>query len=183
VFAALPELFEWLRQCIGANEWWRYACAPLDSMDRTSYAHGRMLEPLQFALAVFRSLGVPARIVVGFAPEAVPLHRHDARAFYLELYGYGRWWLFEPDGQVPAFGCIRTAVGCQPSDLTLLRGAASGQSLRMDASVDPPPAWGLPLRTSSRLLLSLDAQETTGPQAGVCTPSTLAGVAEASASA
>lgn len=175
VFASLPELFEWLRQCIETNEWRRYARAPLDWIDRTTRPQDPMLEPLQFALAVFRSLGVPARIAVGFAPESAPPQRHDARAFYLELYAQGHWWLFQPDGQVPAFGCIRTAAGCELSDLPLLRGAASGRSLRMDASVDPPPAWGLPLRTSSRLLLSLDAEETASPQANVSTPSAAGG--------
>jgi hypothetical protein len=177
VFTALPELFEWLRHCADANQLPRYARAPMQFADCTAQ---RMLEPLQFAVAVFRALGVPARMVAGFAPETARPHPHDARAFYLELYRAGRWWLFEPDGQVPAFGFVRTMVGCQPSDLALVRGVGSTQPDRMDASVDPPPAWGLPLRTSSRLLLSLDAQDSVGPQAGVNTPFALATAPEAS---
>jgi hypothetical protein len=165
VFAALPELFQWLRQFIDVNKLRHYARAP---MERASSAQDGVLASLEFAVAVFEALGVPARIVAGFAPESDGLNAHDARAFNLELHRGGRWWLFEPDGQVPAFGFIRTAVGCEPSDFALVRGAASAQPLRMDASVDPPPAWGLPLRTSSRLLLSLDAQDTRGqtPAAG-----------------
>ncbi len=188
VFAALPELFEGLRHCTAANQLPQYARAPSQSTD---CAAQRTLEPLQFAITVFRALGVPARIVAGFAPEAVRLSPHDARAFYLELYRAGRWWLFEPDGHVPAFGFVRTKVGSQPSDLALvrgvestqaLRGVGSPQALRMDASVDPPPEWGLPLRTSSRLLLSLDAQAGAGAQSGVSRPVVPATALEASTS-
>jgi hypothetical protein len=81
-------------------------------------------------------------------------------------------------------------VGCEPGELALVRGVASTQPDRMDASVDPPPAWGLPLRTSNRLLLSLDAQdlddldaqERADPQSGVNRPFALAPVPEASTS-
>ena len=159
VFAALPELFEWIRRCIDANGLPRYARVPAEGTTRSAE---RTFEPLQFAIAVFRSLGMPARIVTGFAPGPVQRSTHDARTFNIELFRDGRWWLFEPDGQVPAFGFVRTAVGYGMTDLPLLQGAVWGHPLRMDVDVDPPPAWGVPLRTSSRLLLSLDAQHRSG---------------------
>ena len=164
-FAALPELFEWMGR-IDADEAALDLCEPAvettgqeaaTTGNRTIRAENRLLERLQFAIAVFRALGVPARVVAGFAPEFVQFSRDDARAFNLELYRDGRWWLFEPDGQVPAFGFVRTALGYELRDLLLLQG--TGQALTMDAHVDPPPAWGLPLRLSSRLFLSLDAQQ------------------------
>lgn len=164
VFAALPELFEWLRQSIDSNDFRRYARVPVES---THCARDCRLEPLEFAIAVFRALGVPARSVAGFAPEFAQPAPHDARAFNLELYRGGRWWLFEPDGQVPAFGFIRTAVAPEPGDLALLQGSATAKSVRMDVDVDPPPAWGLPLRSSSRLLLSLDAEHTSSASSRV----------------
>ena len=176
VFAALPELFEWLRQYHHSSELTRYEGAPTE---RPSCGQADILE---LAVSVFSALGVPARIVAGFAPEAVGIDAHDARALNLELYRNGRWWMFEPDGQVPAFGFVRTAVGCQLSDLPLVRAAAPAQLVRMDASVDPPPAWGLPLRTSTRLLLSLDAEDDGDPLLSVSTSPVLAGEPEASTS-
>jgi hypothetical protein len=160
VFAALPEVFEWLHNCVDADQFRSYAGVPAETM---SCAAPCIFDRLEFAIAVFRSLGVPARPVAGFAPEAVRRGPHDARAFALELYWDGRWWLFEPDGQVPAFGFIRTAIACESTDLVLLDGGAS-RVLRMDVNVDPPPAWGLPLRSSSRLLLSLAGRDVGGAQ-------------------
>lgn len=182
-FAALPELFEWIQKCMGASELEhdlrdpaatsRRAVASQGGARPREATHGSQEttrgpqettrtdngahEQLRFALAVFRALGVPARIAAGFAPEFVQSSPQDARAFNLELYRDGRWWVFEPDGHVPAFGFVRTALGHELSELALLEGPA--HALSMQADVDPPPAWGLPLGSSSRLFLSLDAQQ------------------------
>jgi hypothetical protein len=150
-------LFEWL-QAADASALLRNARSRADGADPAELVP----EALQLALEVFRALGVPARIAVGFAPERKPDRPHDARCAYLELYGSGRWWLFDPNGEVPSCGFVRTAVGSAPGDLALVRATAPVQTVRMDASVDPPPAWGLPSKISSRLLLSLDAAPTLG---------------------
>jgi hypothetical protein len=158
-FAALPELFEWL-QGADASELLRCPRSPANSTDPTSDFAASVPETLRLAVPVFRALGVPARIAVGFAPERQPVHPRDARCAYLELYGSGRWWLFEPNGQVPACGFVRTAVGSDPADLALVRGTAPATTVKMDASVDPPPSWGLPSKISNPLLLSLEPEET-----------------------
>lgn len=160
-FAALPELFEWL-QGADASALLRYPRSVAHGTDPTR----EVPEALQLAMAMFLALGVPARIAVGFAPELQPFHARDARCAYLELYGSGRWWLFEPNGEVPACGFVRTAVGSGPGDLALVRGTPPAKAVRMNASVDPPPAWGLPSRLSSRLLLSLDVLEALDADAG-----------------
>jgi hypothetical protein len=180
-FAALPRLFAWMRRCIETDGLWRLALEPgatttvaaTDSRKPPPCA-GQHVERLEFAIAVFRALGVPARIAAGFGPVSVQDAGQDGRVFNLELYNEGRWWLFEPDGQVPACGFVCTAAGSDPGDLVLVQGP--GRVLRMHADVDPPPAWGLPLRTDSRALLSLDARKA-GPEAAA--PSTEAGIAEA----
>ncbi len=162
VFAALPELFEWLHATDASTlrrsqRVPRQRTQPADSTEQTP-------ELLQLAIAVFRTLGVPARIAVGFAPESESLdgRNRDARTRFLELYAGGRWWLFDPNGHAPACGFLRTAVGSGSNELELVQGTGPVQTVRMDASVDPPPAWGLP-STSSRLLLSLDAPDTAEP--------------------
>jgi len=162
VFAALPELFEWLQSTEASS-----LRTPLRlPRQRTQSTDSTDLVPevLQFAIAVFRALGVPARLAVGFAPESESLdgHDRDGRTIYMELYAGGRWWLFDANGRVPACGFIRTAVGSDSDNLELVQGTGPVETVRMDASVDPPPAWGLPL-TSSRLLLSLDAPDAADP--------------------
>lgn len=153
VFETLPELFSRIRGAIEAKEVYRYAHMPLHW---TLFAQDRVLGPLQFAVAAFRALGVPARMVAGFTSQASRRGPRDARAFYLELYQGGRWWLFESSGEVPSFGLIRTAVGREPGELALVQGAGSAHVLTMDVSVDPPPGWGPPQSTGH--VLSLDVE-------------------------
>jgi hypothetical protein len=158
VFATLPELFEWLQATDASSL--RLPRQRTQSTEST----GPVPQVLQLAIAVFRALDVPARLAVGFAPESEsPDGRDggartvcDARTVNLELYAGGRWWLFDANGRPPPNGFIRIGAGSDSNDLELVQATGAVQAVRMDASVDPPPAWGFP-SSSSRLLLSLDA--------------------------
>ena len=135
--AALPgydqvsAISDWVQHSIqylpGSSEF------PLSAVEVYHLGHGVCRDLAQVAIALCRSISIPARLVVGFLHGLQPMDLHA----WFEAYVGGRWYTFDPTQQNLYGGRVIIAFGRDAADVSIFHQFGSGCLLNsMDVRVD-----------------------------------------------
>ncbi|MDD1644266.1 MAG: transglutaminase family protein, partial [Methylococcaceae bacterium] len=136
-FDALPgydqvsKINDWVRDTIqyvpGSSEF------PLSAGEVRQLGHGVCRDLAQVAIALCRSISIPARLVVGYLYR---LHPMDLHAWF-EAYIGDRWYTFDPTQRDLRGGRVIIAFGRDAADVSIFHRFGSGCLLNsMDVRVD-----------------------------------------------
>ena len=122
---------DWVRDTIhylpGSSEF------PLSAVEVHHLGHGVCRDLAQVAIALCRSISIPARLVVGFLHGLQPMDLHA----WFEAYIGGRWYTFDPTQLNLQGGRVIIAFGRDAADVSIFHQFGSGCLLNsMDVHVD-----------------------------------------------
>ena len=122
---------DWVREFIqylpGSSEF------PLSAVEVHHLGHGVCRDLAQVAIALCRSISIPARLVVGFLHGLQPMDLHA----WFEAYVGDRWYTFDPTQQNLQGGRVIIAFGRDAADVSIFHQFGSGCLLNsMDVRVD-----------------------------------------------
>lgn len=127
----VSKINEWVRESIdylpGTSEF------PLSATEVHHLGHGVCRDLAQVAIALCRSISIPARLVVGYLYNLQPMDLHA----WFEAYVGGRWYTFDPTQQELQGGRVIIAFGRDAADVSIFHQFGSGCLLNnMDVRVD-----------------------------------------------
>lgn len=107
------------------------------ALDVLATATGVCRDYAHAAIYLFRTAGIPARLVSVYAPRLAPMDFHAV----VEAYVGGTWFVVDPTRLAPRSGLVRIATGRDAADtafVTVLSGAAPLESVEVTATTDDP---------------------------------------------
>jgi transglutaminase-like putative cysteine protease len=127
----VSKISDWVRESIdylpGTSEF------PLSATEVHHLGHGVCRDLAQVAIALCRSISIPARLVVGYLHNLQPMDLHA----WFEAYIGNRWYTFDPTQQNLEGGRVIIAFGRDAADVSIFHKFGSGCSLNsMDVRVD-----------------------------------------------
>lgn len=127
----VSKINDWVRASIsytpGSSEF------PLSATEIYHLGHGVCRDLAQVAIALCRSISIPARLVVGYLYNLQPMDLHA----WFEAYVGGRWYTFDPTQNDLQGGRVIIAFGRDAADVSIFHQFGSGCQLNsMDVSVD-----------------------------------------------
>jgi transglutaminase-like putative cysteine protease len=136
-FGALPgydqvsKINDWVRESIqylpGSSEF------PLSAIEVHHHGYGVCRDLAQLAIALCRSISIPARLVVGYLYNLQPMDFHA----WFEAYIGEQWYTFDPTQSNLHGGRVIIAFGRDAADVSLFHQFGSGCLLNgMDVRVD-----------------------------------------------
>jgi transglutaminase-like putative cysteine protease len=106
---------------------------PLSATEVRQLGHGVCRDLAQVAIALCRSISIPARLVVGYLHNLQPMDLHA----WFEAYVGGRWYTFDPTQQELSAGRVIIAFGRDAADVSIFHQFGSGCLLNnMDVQVN-----------------------------------------------
>jgi transglutaminase-like putative cysteine protease len=137
IFDVLPgydqvnKINDWVRDTIqylpGSSEF------PLSAGEVRQLGHGVCRDLAQVAIALCRSISIPARLVVGYLYHLQPMDLHA----WFEAYIGDRWYTFDPTQLDLRGGRVIIAFGRDAADVSIFHQFGSGCLLNsMDVRVD-----------------------------------------------
>jgi transglutaminase-like putative cysteine protease len=123
------------------NDWVRYTIQylpgssefPLSAGEVRLLGHGVCRDLAQVAIALCRSISIPARLVVGYLYHLQPMDLHA----WFEAYIGDRWYTFDPTQRDLRGGRVIIAFGRDAADVSIFHQFGSGCLLNsMDVRVD-----------------------------------------------
>jgi len=122
---------DWVRESIdytpGSSDY------PLSATEVHHLGHGVCRDLAQVAIALCRSISIPARLVVGYLYNLQPMDLHA----WFEAYIGDRWYTFDPTQQELMGGRVIIAFGRDAADVAIFHQFGSGCQLNnMDVRVD-----------------------------------------------
>jgi transglutaminase-like putative cysteine protease len=136
-FDALPgydqvsKINDWVRETIhylpGSSD------IPVSAVEVHQRGHGVCRDLAQLAIALCRSISIPARLVVGYLYNLQPMDLHA----WFEAYIGGKWYTFDPTQTHLTGGRVIIAFGRDAADVPVFHQFGSGCLLNgMDVRVD-----------------------------------------------
>lgn len=127
---------ERIRQWVHANIEYRYGVSNESTcaLDTLRDGAGVCRDFAHVAVALCRSLMIPARIVVGYLHELDPMDMHA----WFEAFVGGRWYAFDATQDAPRGGRIVVAHGRDIADVAFLSNYGPLEITRMDVEVHAP---------------------------------------------
>ncbi|MSP27257.1 MAG: transglutaminase family protein [Methylococcales bacterium] len=127
----VSKINDWVRASIsytpGSSEF------PLSATEIYHLGYGVCRDLAQVAIALCRSISIPARLVVGYLYNLQPMDLHA----WFEAYVGGCWYTFNPTQQDPKGGRVIIAFGRDAADVSIFHQFGSGCQLNsMDVRVD-----------------------------------------------
>jgi transglutaminase-like putative cysteine protease len=127
----VSKINDWVRETIeylpGTSEF------PLSATEIHKLGHGVCRDLAQVAIALCRSISIPARLVVGYLYNLQPMDLHA----WFEAYVGGRWYTFDPTQKEFHGGRVIIAFGRDAADVSIFHQFGSGCLLNsMDVRVD-----------------------------------------------
>jgi transglutaminase-like putative cysteine protease len=127
----VSKINEWVRDSIqyipGSSDF------PLSAVEVHLCGHGVCRDLAQVAIALCRSISIPARLVVGYLYGLQPMDLHA----WFEAYVGDRWYTFDPTQIEPRGGRVIIAFGRDAADVSIFHQFGSGCLLNsMDVHVD-----------------------------------------------
>jgi len=127
----VSKINEWVRESIqyipGSSDF------PLSAVEVNLCGHGVCRDLAQVAIALCRSISIPARLVVGYLYGLQPMDLHA----WFEAYIGDRWYAFDPTQIEPCGGRVIIAFGRDAADVAIFHQFGSGCLLNsMDVHVD-----------------------------------------------
>jgi len=127
----VSKINEWVRESIqyipGSSDF------PLSAVEVHLCGHGVCRDLAQVAIALCRSISIPARLVVGYLYGLQPMDLHA----WFEAYIGDRWYTFDPTQLEPRGGRVIIAFGRDAADVAIFHQFGSGCLLNsMDVHVD-----------------------------------------------
>jgi len=127
----VSKITDWVRDSIhylpGSSEF------PLSAVEVHHDGHGVCRDLAQLAIALCRSISIPARLVVGYLYNLQPMDLHA----WFEAYIGDRWYTFDPTQNVLCGGRVIIAFGRDAADVSIFHQFGSGCLLNsMDVRVD-----------------------------------------------
>jgi len=106
---------------------------PLSAVEVHLQGHGVCRDLAQMAIALCRSISIPARLVVGYLHNLQPMDLHA----WFEAYIGDRWYTFDPTQSDLQGGRVNIAFGRDAADVSIFHQFGSGCLLNsMDVRVD-----------------------------------------------
>jgi transglutaminase-like putative cysteine protease len=126
----VSKISDWVRETIdytpGTSEF------PQSATEVHQQGHGVCRDLAQVAIALCRSISIPARLVVGYLYNLQPMDLHA----WFEAYIGGRWYTFDPTQQESQGGRVIIAFGRDAADVSIFHKFGSGCLLNsMDVRV------------------------------------------------
>jgi transglutaminase-like putative cysteine protease len=116
---------------------------PISAAEVNARGEGVCRDLAQLAIALCRSISIPARSVVGYLYGLQPM---DLHAWY-EAYVGGRWYSFDPTQSEPCGGRVAIAYGRDAADVSIFHQFGAGDILtQLEVRVEllqGPPSEGL----------------------------------------
>lgn len=127
----VSKINEWVRESIHylphSSEY------PLSAIEVHHIGHGVCRDLAHIAIALCRSISIPARLVVGYLYNLQPMDLHA----WFEAYIGDRWYTFDPTQQYECGGRVIIAFGRDAADVSIFHQFGSGCLLNgMDVHVD-----------------------------------------------
>jgi transglutaminase-like putative cysteine protease len=127
----VSKITDWVRESIdylpGSSEF------PLSAIEVRQLGHGVCRDLAQVAIALCRSISIPARLVVGYLYNLQPMDLHA----WFEAYIGDQWYTFDPTQKVSRGGRVIIAFGRDAADVSIFHQFGSGCLLNnMDVRVD-----------------------------------------------
>ena len=127
----VSKITDWVRDNIdylpGTSEF------PLSAVEVHHLGHGVCRDLAQLAIALCRSISIPARLAVGYLHNLQPMDLHA----WFEAYVGGRWYTFDPTQHDLRGGRVIIAFGRDAADVSIFHQFGSGCLLNsMDVHVD-----------------------------------------------
>jgi transglutaminase-like putative cysteine protease len=127
----VSKISDWVRDFIeytpGTSEF------PLSATEIHQLGHGVCRDLAQVAIALCRSISIPARLVVGYLHNLEPMDLHA----WFEAYIGNRWYTFDPTQQSLQGGRVIIAFGRDAADVSIFHHFGSGCAMNsMDVRVD-----------------------------------------------
>jgi transglutaminase-like putative cysteine protease len=127
----VSEISDWVQATIeyrpGSSEF------PLSATEVHHLGHGVCRDLAQVAIALCRSISIPARLVVGYLYNLQPMDLHA----WFEAYIGDRWYTFDPTQHELHGGRVIIAFGRDAADVSIFHQFGSGCLLNsMDVHVD-----------------------------------------------
>jgi transglutaminase-like putative cysteine protease len=127
----VSKIVEWIRNTLpyvpGSSEF------PLSALEIYQGHHGVCRDLAHLGIALCRSISIPARIVVGYLHNLVPMDLHA----WFEAYVGGQWYTFDPTQTVLQGGRVIIAFGRDAADVSVFHQFGSGCNLSsMTVSVE-----------------------------------------------
>jgi transglutaminase-like putative cysteine protease len=122
---------DWVRQSIryipGSSD------SPLSAIEIHNRGNGVCRDLAHLAIALCRSIGIPARLVVGYLYRLEPMDLHA----WFEAYIGGRWYAFDPSQSDLLGSRVIIAFGRDAADVSIFHQFGSGCTLNsMDVQVN-----------------------------------------------
>lgn len=89
--------------------------SPLSAIEVHNRSYGVCRDLAQLAIALCRSISIPARLVVGYLYQLEPMDLHA----WFEAYIGGRWYIFDPTQSDLRGGRVIIAVGRDAADVSI----------------------------------------------------------------
>jgi transglutaminase-like putative cysteine protease len=127
----VSKITDWVRNSIqylpGSSEF------PLSAVEVNLRGNGVCRDLAQLAIALCRSISIPARLVVGYLHNLQPMDLHA----WFEAYVGNRWYTFDPTQSDIQGGRVIIAFGRDAADVSIFHQFGSGCLLNnMDVQVD-----------------------------------------------
>ncbi len=127
----VSKITDWVRESIqylpGSSEF------PLSAVEVNNRGNGVCRDLAQLAIALCRSISIPARLVVGYLHNLQPMDLHA----WFEAYVGGRWYTFDPTQIDLHGGRVIIAFGRDAADVSIFHQFGSGCLMNsMDVQVE-----------------------------------------------
>lgn len=127
----VSKITDWVRDSIqylpGSSEF------PLSAVEVNNRGNGVCRDLAQLAIALCRSISIPARLVVGYLHNLQPMDLHA----WFEAYVGGRWYTFDPTQFDLHGGRVIIAFGRDAADVSIFHQFGSGCLMNsMDVQVE-----------------------------------------------
>ncbi len=128
---------EAIRAWINAHIVYRYGVSTLstDALDTLAAGAGVCRDFSHIGITLCRSLGIPARMVVGYLYRLDPMDLHA----WFEAFIDGRWYTFDATQDQARGGRVVVAYGHDAADVAFISNYAALETTALDVTVDLAP--------------------------------------------